>query len=155
MRAVGHEPEALLDEMALQRRALTKVGDDLLQHVGVEDRALHVLRAGIFAALELQHLEAAPGERVGGGVAGHPRADDDGVEFLVDHIALLSNSAGEPIAAVRGKALAERLGERRQQADRVRDDADMGEIEDRRVLVGVDGDDHVRALDADAMLDRA
>ena len=56
---------------------------------------------------------------------------------------------------MRGKPLAERLGEGGQEADRVGHDAEMGEIEDRRVLVGVDGHDQVGALDADAMLDRA
>ncbi len=54
VRGFAHHPEALFDQMALERRVLAKVGDDRLEHVGVHDRALHVLRAGIFAALELQ-----------------------------------------------------------------------------------------------------
>ncbi len=51
--------------------------------------------------------------------------------------------------------LAERLRQRGQKANRVRDDADMREVEDRRVAVGVDGDDQIGALDADAVLDGA
>jgi hypothetical protein len=56
--AVVHGPDALLDDVALERRVVAEVGDDLLQRVGVEDRALHVLAARILAALDLQHLEA-------------------------------------------------------------------------------------------------
>jgi hypothetical protein len=33
--------------------------DDLLQHIGVEDRALHVLAARVLAALDLQHRNPA------------------------------------------------------------------------------------------------
>ena len=89
MGAVVHHPEALLDQMTFERRILAKIRDQLLQHVGIEDRALHVLRAGIFAALELQHLQAALGQRQRGGVAGHPGADDDRIEFFLDHGTLL------------------------------------------------------------------
>src|SRR5208283_3007008 len=61
----------------------------------------------------------------------------------------------ESIAVVGREALAERLGQSGQQTDRVCYDSDMSEIENRRVLVGVDRKDHVRAFDADPVLDRA
>jgi len=54
-----------------------------------------------------------------------------------------------------GDARAERLGQRGQHADGVGRDREMRDVEDRRVAIGVDRDDEVRALDADAMLDRA
>ena len=56
---------------------------------------------------------------------------------------------------MRGDARAERFGQRRQEADGVDGNREMREIEDRRVAVGVDGDDEIGAFDADAMLDRA
>ena len=93
MGVVVHHPEALLDEMAFQRRILAEIRDELLQHVRIEDRALHVLGAGIFAALDLQHFEAAFGHGEGGGVAGHAGADHDRIEFFFDHRALSSSSA--------------------------------------------------------------
>ena len=37
MGVVVHHPEALLDQMTLQRRVLAKVRDELFQHVGIED----------------------------------------------------------------------------------------------------------------------
>ena len=85
MGAVVHHPEALLDQMTFERRILAEVRDQLFQHVGVEDRALDVLRSGIFAALELQHLQAALGQRQRGGVAGHPGADDNRIKSFLDH----------------------------------------------------------------------
>ena len=57
--------------------------------------------------------------------------------------------------AVRGQALGERGGERGEDAHGVADDAEMREVEDRRVLVGVNRHDQIRALDADAMLDES
>ena len=89
MRLLVHHPEPLLDQMTLERRILAEIRDQLLQHVGVENRALHVLRAGIFAALDLQHLQAALGHRQRGGVAGHAGADHDRVETFLDHGELL------------------------------------------------------------------
>src|SRR5690606_5498137 len=52
-------------------------------------------------------------------------------------------------------ALAQRLGQRRQDLQRVADHRVGGEVHDRRLRVGVDRDDHVRTFDADAVLDRA
>ena len=85
MGAIVHHPEPLLDQMTLQQRVLAEIGDELFEHVGVEDRALHVLRSRIFAALELQHLEAALGHGEGCGIARHAGPDDDRVELLLDH----------------------------------------------------------------------
>ena len=82
---IVHVPHALLDDVALQRRILAEVRDDLFEHVGVHDRALHVLRARIFAALDLQDLEAALGQRVGAGVPGRAGPHDDDVEFFNGH----------------------------------------------------------------------
>ncbi len=142
----GHHPEALLDQMALQRRVFAEVRDDFFEHVGIENGALHILRARIFAAFELQHLEAARGHGIGGGVASHAGPDDDRVEFFLDHCQSSCDQPREPVAAMRRQALAEGFGQRRQQPDRVGDDADMREIENRRVLVGVDRDDAYRRL---------
>ncbi len=89
MGLVVHHPETLLDQMTLQRRVFPEVRDQLFQHVGVQDRALHVLRAGIFAAFELQHLEAAACEGEGRGIAGHAGADHDGIKFFIEHGGLL------------------------------------------------------------------
>jgi hypothetical protein len=75
--------------MPFQRSVLAEIGDQLLQHVGIEDRALHVLRSRIFATLELQHLQAALGHGERRRIAGHAGTDDDGVEFLLDHGVLL------------------------------------------------------------------
>src|SRR4051794_14787324 len=51
-------------------------------------------------------------------------------------------------------ALLDQLGELRDDLVHVADDAEVAELEDRRVRVLVDGDDHVRALHADLVLDR-
>src|SRR5690606_6747937 len=51
--------------------------------------------------------------------------------------------------------LAQRLGERRQDLQRVADHRVGREIHDRRLRVAVDRDDHIGAFDADAVLDRA
>ena len=85
MGGVGHQPEALFDQMALQRRLDAEIRDDLFHHVRIENAALDVFRARIFAALQLQHFQATRGHGVGGGVAGHAGADDDRVKFFVDH----------------------------------------------------------------------
>ena len=47
------------------------------------------------------------------------------------------------------------LGQRGQNLQRIADDAVVGKVEDRRVGVGIDRNDHVRGLHADAVLDRA
>src|SRR3974390_3180564 len=49
----------------------------------------------------------------------------------------------------------ERFCQRSQKAYRVPDNAEMGEIEDRSIFVGIDRENVIRALDADAMLNRA
>jgi hypothetical protein len=103
MGVLAHHPEPLFDQMALERRVLAEVGDDRLEHVGVHDRALHVLRAGVFAALELQDGKALVGQREGRGVAGHAGADDDAIELL-DHGG--SPSGGEPVVRMGGNASA-------------------------------------------------
>ena len=82
---VVHDPEPLLDQMALQRRVFAEVRDQLFQHVGVKDRALHVLRARILAALDLQHLQSALGQRQRSRVAGHAGTDHDRVETFFNH----------------------------------------------------------------------
>ena len=85
--------------MPLQRRILAKIRDELFERIGVENRALHILRAGIFAALQLQHLQSALGHRIGGGIAGRPGADDDGIETFSR--AIRSSSTCKPIDATR------------------------------------------------------
>jgi hypothetical protein len=50
---------------------------------------LYVLRAGIFAALDLQNFEPALGHGESGRIAPHSGADDDRIESLLDHRALL------------------------------------------------------------------
>src|SRR4051794_30701118 len=52
-------------------------------------------------------------------------------------------------------ALLDQLGELRDDLVDVADDAEVAELEDRRVRVLVDRDDHVRALHPDLVLDRA
>src|SRR4051794_19659000 len=52
-------------------------------------------------------------------------------------------------------ALLDQLGQLRDDLVHVADDAEVAEFEDRRVRVLVDRDDHVRALHADLVLDRA
>src|SRR5437763_9656378 len=47
------------------------------------------------------------------------------------------------------------LDDRRHDLEQVADDAVVGDLEDRRVGILVDGDDRARALHADEMLDRA
>src|SRR5208282_2520845 len=64
-------------------------------------------------------------------------------------------SHGHPYMRAGRNPLAECLGQRRQEPDRIGHDADMGEIENGCVLVGVDGKDQIGALDADAVLDGA
>lgn len=56
---------------------------------------------------------------------------------------------------MRRQTFAKRLGERRQEPDRVGDDAKMSEIKNWRILVGVDRQNVVCAFDADAVLDSA
>jgi len=63
MRPVGHHPEALLDQMALPWCVVAEVGDELLQHLRLQDGALDILGAGIVASLQLQYLRAARGHR--------------------------------------------------------------------------------------------
>jgi hypothetical protein len=75
-------PHALLDDVALQGGVVPEVGDDLLEGVGVQDGALHVLRARVFTPFDLQHRQAGLGCGVGGGVPRGARADNDDVEFL-------------------------------------------------------------------------
>src|SRR5215470_2271179 len=58
------------------------------------------------------------------------------------------------IARVRRQALAKGFGQRRQQSNRIGDDADMGEVEDGGILVGIDSDDEIGALRPDPMLYR-
>ncbi|MGY4327533.1 hypothetical protein ACVWWG_001950 [Bradyrhizobium sp. LB7.2] len=56
VRTLVHDPKALLDEMPFKRCIFSEIRDQLLQHIGIEDGALHVLRARILAALQLQHF---------------------------------------------------------------------------------------------------
>ena len=87
---VVQHPHALLDDVALQRRVVTEVGDDFLQRLGIQDGALHVLAAGVFAAFDLQHLEAGLGQGVGAGIARGAGTDHDGVELgWLFHLVLL------------------------------------------------------------------
>ena len=53
------------------------------------------------------------------------------------------------------RARANELGQLRDDLVQVADDAEVGELEDRRVRILVDRDDHVRALHPDLVLDRA
>ena len=74
---VAQQPDPLFDDMPL-----AEIGDDLFQGVGVHDGALDVLGAGIFAALDLQNLQAGFGQGIRRRVAGRTGADDDGIEFF-------------------------------------------------------------------------
>src|SRR3954469_21259815 len=66
------------------------------------------------------------------------------------------NSAGEtPIAGSAALLGLHGLGQLRQDLVEIADDAEVGELEDRRVLVLVDRDDVLRGLHADLVLDRA
>lgn len=67
--------------MALQRGVIPEVGDDFFEGVRVQDRALHVLGAGVFTAFDLQHLEARFGQGVRTGIARCARTDDDGIKL--------------------------------------------------------------------------
>ncbi len=87
--ALVQHPHPLLDDVPLQRRLVAELGDHLLDRVGVEDGALHVLRAGVFAALDLQDVDPAAGERQRRGVAGGSAADDDGFETFGHGVSLL------------------------------------------------------------------
>ena len=101
------------------------------------------------------------------GEAGRPAADDQDPDLdpLVGRVGRL----GDELARVErrrevGRADAtsryplrcvQQLGELRDDLVQVADDAEVAELEDRRVRVLVDRDDHVRALHADLVLDRA
>ena len=128
MGTVVHHPEALLDEMTLQRRILAEIRNDLFEHVGVEDRALHVLRARIFAALELQHLEAARGHACSAAALPAMPAPMTIASNFSSIMAVSIHptasgavcfTAGEPVALMGRQALAEGFRQRRQQPDGV------------------------------------
>lgn len=89
MRAIVHHPEPLFDQVAFEWRLLSKLGDQLFHHVGIEDGPLHIFRSGIFAPLELQHLHALFGHRQCRRVAGHTGSDHDRIESLFNHQYLL------------------------------------------------------------------
>src|SRR5205823_1682790 len=59
------------------------------------------------------------------------------------------------VATLAALALADELRQLRHDLVQVADDAEVGELEDGRVRVLVDGDDRLRALHADLVLDRA
>src|SRR5262245_31683411 len=61
----------------------------------------------------------------------------------------------ERVACSRGLALSDELGQLRDDLVQVADDPEVGVLEDRRVRVLVDRDDHARALHPDLVLDRA
>src|SRR3954464_9307544 len=61
---VAQQPDALFDDMPLQRSILAEVGDDLFQGVGVHNSALDILGAGILAALDLQNTQASFGQGI-------------------------------------------------------------------------------------------
>ena len=151
---VVHHPEALLDEVALQRRVLAEVRDQLLQHVGVEDRALHVLRARDIRRAR----SAAPSGRA------WPACSAAALPAMPAPTTIASKLSSIMAISFSSRSGRGVCGDRRlrnasvsagSNLHRVADDAEMGEVEDRRVLVGVDRDDQVGALDADAMLDGA
>ena len=147
---VVHRPKALFDDMPLQRRVVPEVRDEFFEGIGVKDRSLNVFRTRIFAALELENLEAFLGHSVGCGVARRPGAYHNSVEAFLDHV---SASFSRP-ADLPTRCLRKRLRQGRQEPDGVRDNTKMSKVEDRRVRIGIDRDNHVRALDPYPVLDR-
>lgn len=92
-RVVEH-PHALFDDVTLQRCVFAKFGNDLFQRVRVQNRALDVFRAGIFAPFELKHFVAGFRQGIGGRVARWARAHHDRVKTFLVHCRLLSPRAG-------------------------------------------------------------
>src|SRR5205823_3541348 len=76
------------------RTILPKVRDDVLQHLGIEDSALHVLGAGIFPALQDGDIEARAGHGDGRGDPRGSRAHYDAVEFVIGHSKYLPGDRG-------------------------------------------------------------
>ena len=77
-----HQPHALFDDVPFERAGLAKIGNDLFQGIGVQDRPLHVLGARRFAALQLQHRQPGLGQGVGGAIARRAGTDHDDVKFF-------------------------------------------------------------------------
>ncbi len=81
LRGRVHERDALVGDLALERRLGLEVGEHLLQRVRVDAPAGHVLRAGEVAALDHEGRLAGLRELVGRHGARAPGAHDDRVEI--------------------------------------------------------------------------
>ena len=150
VRGIVKHPEALLDNVPLQRSVFAEVRNDLLERVRVEDRSLDILRARIFAPFQLQDLHTGLGHRVRRRISCGAGAYDDRVEVVGCHVRV-SLSAGQ---AVYGEPAAKRLSQRRQELGRVGDDPNMGKVKNGRVRVCVDRHNQVRPLNTNTVLNR-
>jgi len=115
---VIHRPKPLLYDMTFQWRIFPEVRDEFFEGIGVEDRALHVLRTRIFAAFELKNFEAFLGHGISRGVTRGSRAYNDCIEAFLDHE--FAPSARQP---VHRKVLAKCFRQGRQKPDGVRDNS--------------------------------
>ena len=122
------EAHAVAGNPALNGRDVHKVREHLLHDTAVEDSTGQVLRTRLGGALDQQDFPALVGEGVGAHCTRHAAANDDDVKVnFLGHIPLL----------VSGK----RCGQRGHDLVDVAHDAVVGDLEDRRVLVVVDGHD--------------
>ncbi len=76
-----HERDALVSDFALDGRFFLEIREDLLDGVGIQAPAGHVLGAGVVAALDQQHLLARLGDLIGGNRARKARTHHDRIEI--------------------------------------------------------------------------
>ncbi len=176
--AAREDVDGLAVHRAVRRHVLDAVAvlEETAQRARVDDRAGEQVRAGLLALLDDRDRHVAePLGDVGmlleqlaeadrAGEARRAGADDEHADLdaLVDRVGRLGDelarrrtAAGSRTRGVTRLAGVDELGELRDDLVHVADDAEVAELEDRRVRVLVDRDDHVRALHADLVLDRA
>ena len=79
------DKDALLHDRALQRAILPKFRNNIFEHLGIKDGALHVFGAGVLAALQQRDRQPRAGHRDGRGDPRGPRSNDNGVKFIFSH----------------------------------------------------------------------
>ena len=157
------DPVPVLEEAAERARIDHGAGEQVRARLLalLDDRDRHVAEPLRHLGMLLEQLAEADRARE----ARRPGADDQDADLdaLVDRIGRLGDelARGERRRIVRradrhdALALVHELGQLRHDLVHVADDAEVAELEDRRVRILVDRDDHVRALHADLVLDRA
>ena len=181
-RAAGEQVDALARDLAVGRDAVQQLGTALEEppcRPRVHDRAREQVRAGLLPLVDERDghfAEALCGRGIvleqlaeadRAGEAGRAAADDQDADLdpLVGRVGRRRDDLGarERRWVVGGADLARhasscgRARARRASGDLVQiaDDAEVGEVEDRRVRVLVDRDDRAGVLHADLVLDRA